>query len=118
MKLLKDFMRKKISLAICSNNTDFWYKRQIEKCGYNRFFDNSQIIISCHLGVSKSGLDLEMFKAAANSLGVDCDSCICIDDRYDNIQQALNCGMTGVLFPSETKHGVKYLSTLLKKMGI
>lgn len=107
-----------IKLAICSNNTEFWFQRQVNKIGYVDFFAPSSIILSNRIGASKSSNNFEMFKAVLDSLNLDKESCLFIDDRSHHIKQASRFGLPAILFPSHSSCGHKYLKLLFKEMNI
>lgn len=117
-QLLERLQSKGIDLAICSNNTEFWFKRQMDKLDLHRYFSSSKVILSSRIGVSKSSPSFEMFQAVINALGIDKEHCIFVDDKEENVQQALKYGIAGIIFPSHSKYGALYLNVLLKKMGV
>jgi HAD superfamily hydrolase (TIGR01509 family) len=118
IQLLERLKANRIDLAICSDNTEFWSKRQINSLGLDKFFDPDKIVLSSRIGVSKSSENFEMFKAVVSALTANKDECIFVDDRVENVIQALRYGITGVIFPTHSKYGSKYLSMLLKEMGV
>jgi HAD superfamily hydrolase (TIGR01509 family) len=117
-QLLERLYSKGIDLAICSNNTEFWFKRQMDTLDLHRFFRPTRVILSNRIGVSKSSPRFEMFQATINALGMEKNLCVFVDDRKENIQQALRFGLVGILFPSHSKYGAQYLEALLEKMGV
>lgn len=116
--LLEHLQARGFSLAICSNNTEFWFRRQMDKLGLDMVFEPKHIILSSRIGVSKSSSHFEMFKAVVTALDVDKRDCILIDDRNEAILQALEFGLAGIIFPSHSQQGARYLQALLEKMGI
>jgi len=119
IELLEDLKsRSNVQLAICSNNTEFWFQRQMERLHLHRFFHPNNIILSSRIGISKSSSSFQMFKAVVNALEIDRNNCIFIDDRQNSVLQAVAFGMVGILFPSHSEQGASYLSVLLQKMGI
>jgi len=96
--LLEKLQSKGIDLAICSNNNEFWFRRQMDKLSLHRFFSPSKIILSCRIGVSKSSSRFEMFHAVVDALGVAKSQCAFVDDREGNVEQAKRCGIVGVHF--------------------
>lgn len=87
-----------VKLGICSNNNEFWFRRQMDKLSLHRYFSPSNVILSCRLGVSKSSPRFEMFHAAVDALCLPHSRCAFIDDREKNVKRAEECGMVGVLF--------------------
>ena len=114
--LLEFLQSQGFDLAICSNNTDFWLRRQMEQLDLDRFFTPNKIVISTRIGVPKSSPEFEMFDAVIHALGKDKTQCILVDDRAENIEQAVKYGLAAILFPSHSKYGHLYLSALLRTM--
>jgi HAD superfamily hydrolase (TIGR01509 family) len=116
--ILKRLRNKGVGLAICSNNNEFWFSRQMTKLELNKFFDDDKVVLSCREGVEKSDKTLKMFYVAARKLGLAATDCLFIDDRMENINRALDCGMTGIWFPSGSSDGARYLNTVLQKLEL
>lgn len=116
--LLKKLKYKEISLAICSNNNEFWFNRQYDKIKLNYFFSQKNIVLSCRSGASKLSPNFEMFKDVVKILGVQKNECIFIDDRPGPIEKANEYGITSILFPSHSSSGAIYLELLFKEMNI
>jgi len=116
--LLDQLSHKKIKLAICSNNIEFWLQRQISKLKLYNYFELPNIIVSCRTGISKTSPGFEMFKEAVKALKVEKEHCLFVDDRLENIELALKFGLKTILFPHESEFGAIYLKALLKEMGI
>ncbi len=85
-------------LAICSNNNEFWFRRQMDKLRLHQFFSPERTILSCRVGVAKSSPGLEMFRAVAEVLGLAPARCAFVDDRPENVDRAEELGMRGFLF--------------------
>ena len=79
--ILNGLQSKGVGLAICSNNNEFWFRKQMDKCRLHRFFNPSKIILSCRIGVSKSSSRFEMFQSSSHALGLPGAACIFVDDR-------------------------------------
>jgi FMN phosphatase YigB (HAD superfamily) len=120
--LLEWLVAKGVHLGICSNNNEFWFLRQAMKLGLYRFLCPSHVTLSCHHGVTKGDAkhgDFWLFLIAAHSLGLHPTECVFVDDRPDNVFYAVQCDMTGVLFPTEQlaskpQHGTEYVRRLLE----
>lgn len=96
VELLEKLQSQKINLAICSNNNEFWFRRQWNKLELHRFFSLNKVILSCRVGVQKP--DFKMFRKVVKALGVEKSKCVFVDDRCKNIKCAEEFGMVGVLF--------------------
>ena len=117
--LLAHLKAADMELAICSNNTEFWLKRQIDKLELQRFFETEKIVSSCKVGASKSSPNFEMFREVITALGgISPSACIFVDDRSGNVERAIEFGMNAILFPPVSEHGSTYLRRLLENMNI
>jgi FMN phosphatase YigB (HAD superfamily) len=107
-------LKEQFELAICSDNTEFWFQRQMDKLGLYRFFKPQSVVLSSRIGASKLSPGFEMFRAAVRSLGMAPSDCIMVDDRQGPIVQAIGFGLGAILFPSHAKEGAGYLRYLLQ----
>ena len=113
--LLEKLKERKITLAICSNNNEFWFARQMEVSGFDRFFLPQNIVLSCKIGVSKSHPSGKMFKEVLNALNLPGGKTMFVDDRQENIKKAKEFEIHSVLFPSESQNGMKELEQTLSE---
>lgn len=111
-KLLEEIQSRGIDLAICSNNTEFWIRRQMDKLSLHKFFSPSKIILSCRVGVSKSSPRYEMFHAVTEALGVLKSQCVFVDDKKRNVNRAQECGMIGTHFTNSQNLEKSLVTTL------
>ncbi len=116
--ILERLRKKKVGLAICSNNNEFWFHRQWTKLNLKKFFDDDKVVLSCREGVEKSDSNFTMYRVAVEKLGLGAKECAFIDDRMENINRAIEYEMTGILFPSGSPDGARYLNVLLEKLGL
>lgn len=116
--LLNKIKEKGINLAICSNNNEFWFDRQSKKINLSDYFEQKKIILSCRFGYDKLSRNFELFKETVKALGAQKEECILVDDRIESIAKANEYGMTGILFPSHSKFGARYLNFLFETMKI
>ena len=111
--LLEEILSQGAVLAICSNNNEFWFRRQMDNLKLHRFFIPSNAILSCRIGVSKSSERFEMFHVAAGTLGIPKAQCVFVDDRRPNVTKAQECGMVGIHF-----QGAEHLRASLQELGL
>jgi HAD superfamily hydrolase (TIGR01509 family) len=116
--VLKRLQEKRVGLAICSNNNEFWFHRQMTKLQLSKFFDGDKVVLSSRESVEKSDPSLKMFRVAAEKLGLKTAECVFVDDRMENINRALDSGMTGIWFPSGSSDGARYLDAVLLQLGL
>lgn len=117
-QLLERLEHRGIELAILSDNTEFWYERQMDQLRLRGFFEPQKVILSCRVGVSKSGSTLDMFRQAILALDADEDESIFVDDRLENIERGLELGIAGIVFPSQSRFAHRYLEALLRRLGV
>lgn len=96
--LLESLQSKGLKLGICSNNNEFWFRRQFGSLKLFPYFPPAGVILSCRVGFSKSSAGYEMFDAAANAMNVPHSSCIFVDDRKENVKLAMERDMKGIHF--------------------
>jgi HAD superfamily hydrolase (TIGR01509 family) len=118
LELLERLRSSGLKLGICSNNTEFWFRRQQRALDLYRFFRAENVILSSRVGAPKMSPDFSMFKAAVRSLDVDASDCLLIDDREETVIHGVDFGMAAVIFPSHSERGASYLSALLQKIGV
>jgi len=116
--LLQKLKQEEIELAICSNNNEFFFRRQMKKLGFGEFFPGDKIALSSRVGFSKSSPNFEMFSAVLYFVNKRKEQCLFIDDKVENINKAVEFGLPAILFPSESKSGANYLEILFKQMDI
>ena len=100
------------ALAICSNNNEFWFRRQMAELRLHRFFSSEKIVLSCRIGVAKSSGTFEMFHAATDSLSLTPSGCAFVDDRQGNVDRANELGMHGMLI-----HNAQQIDEELREAG-
>ena len=118
VSLLEELRLNNLILAICSNNTPFWFHRQEDKVGLKEFFNSNNVILSYNVGAPKSHPNCAMFNAVSERIGVDKEETIFIDDRQGNISQAERCGIKGILFETYSPNNIKALKNTLRELGI
>jgi HAD superfamily hydrolase (TIGR01509 family) len=102
---LQRLQERGIALAMCSDNNEFWFRRQMDTCRLHRFFSPDKVALSCRVGVSKGSPRFEMFHTAMKALGTAASNCLFIDDRQNNVDRAKAFGMDALLFTSADKLG-------------
>ena len=108
--------RKRVRLAILSNDSSRWSAYLREKFGLNQYFD--AVSISGDLKMQKP--DARIYTLAAERLGCRAEDCVYVDDREGNLTAAAALGMRPVLFggrngvyEGETADGFARLADLL-----
>lgn len=117
-ELVLEIREKGIPLVLCSNTSEFFYKRQMEALGLRGLFSPHEEILSCRCRTSKTDPQGTMFKAAVSALGLAPEECLLVDDREENFPPAHRVGVAAVLFPRYSDFGATYLRNLFKLLGI
>lgn len=115
--LLESVAERGIPMAICSNNNEFWIRKQMQKAGLHRFFPEERVISSSRVGAVKDSPGFEMFRAVTGALGRLDGGTVFIDDRFENIVRCRAYGWTGIFFPQANSGGAGYLESLFERMG-
>jgi len=116
--LIKRLVTNHITLAICSNNTEFWFERQMRKLNIKEYFNPDRIILSNRIGASKGETTRKMFLKVSESLRLERNECLFIDDRSENIAKAVEYGFTAILFPRNCEVGAQYLTQIFTQIGV
>ena len=116
--LLRELRSGNVNLAICSNNTPFWFERAKAKLKLQDFFNENNIVLSYDVGVPKSHQNCAMFNAVIERMGAEKKEAVFIDDREDNISRAESCGIKGILFDTYSPDNVKMLRRALGEAGV
>ena len=114
-----EYLKGKYLLGVVTNGYIETQNRKVEKAGITKYFD--LILTSQEAGVLKP--DPQIFRLAAERLGVNVDECVYVGDIFSNeIRGALNAGMDAVLIwkrgPRLCTYDVKRIENLsqLKEM--
>lgn len=116
--LLNDLGTRGVRMAICSNNNEFWFHRQIALPGLSEHFDSRHTVLSCRVGASKSDPSGKMFQALLNAIEMPAEHLFYIDDRQENVDRAAGFGIPSFLFPSHDPRGFIPLRSELVSSGI
>jgi FMN phosphatase YigB (HAD superfamily) len=116
-QLLKHLNDCGLTLAICSNNTEFWFKRQWDVLGLKNYFSSSRVVLSCRIGASKNSCQHKMFETVENVVGTSRGSTLFVDDRVIPVKRALEYGYSSILFPSHADFGANYVQSILKHIN-
>jgi epoxide hydrolase-like predicted phosphatase len=103
-------LRPKYKTAILSNANVGSLERRVERKMLNECFDD--LVVSAEVGFIKP--EPEIYKLAAERLGVKVDECVFVDDREGYVNGATKVGMFAILyedFPSFKKELEKLLSS-------
>jgi HAD superfamily hydrolase (TIGR01509 family) len=104
--------------AICSNNNEFWFKRQMQKLGLVNFFPTETTVLSCRTGVSKDDPSGRMFMEVLEKLRMPSEETFYFEDRQPNVERAQSYGINAILVPSESIQGVSVIKNALEGYGI
>ncbi|MFD0352218.1 HAD family hydrolase [Streptomyces sp. NPDC127110] len=91
------------AVGIVSNNTSFWYAKQADMLGLDRYVDPSLVFLSCRLGVSKGSAGRGLLELAAEL--ADPARSLVVEDRTPNVERAAAVGFEAVRFCLRTSRG-------------
>lgn len=100
-------------LSIASNNTEFWFHRQMAASGFSKYFTPERTLLSSRMGVSKADASGAMFTRAIKVSGVGASEILFVDDREENLARAAALGIETFLFPAEDAQGYTKLKIRL-----
>jgi FMN phosphatase YigB (HAD superfamily) len=86
-------------IGIASDNTNFWYTKQVKLAGLHDYLDPSLLFLSFSLGVGKQREHQGLFEIASQS--VDPGSTLVVDDRPGNIDKAHTYGFRTIHYSIE-----------------
>jgi FMN phosphatase YigB (HAD superfamily) len=118
LTVLESLRNSRTIMAVCSNNTEFWFARQASLLRLHRFVSPDHITLSCRIGASKSEVGNRMFAAVAASLGIAKHAILLVDDRQRNVEAAVAYGMPALLFPAHSRQGAAYLHNVLVELRV
>ena len=98
IELLAKLREQDIPIALCSNNNVFWFARQWNKCGLDRYLEAGRAILSCDHGVTKADESGLLFHRAIAVSGLEPAALLYTDDRQANLVMAQKFGLQTALF--------------------
>lgn len=110
--LVRELRSSGVRCYLVSNQHDHragWMRSHL---GYDDLFDGQ--FYSCDLGVLKPAVGF--FEAVLHQVGADPRAVVVVDDKADNVAQAVELGMQGVTWSAE--EGAATLRTRLQEVGL
>lgn len=101
IEFLQQLQEQKIRIGITSNNTSFWYPKQVSAQILFKFFDSSLIFLSQELGTSKVSGNPDLYELAGQK--TDPAHTLVIDDRQGNLTHAQSLGFQTQLYDSGSR---------------
>lgn len=91
-RLLLEKIREPFPIGICSNQTAFWFCRQMEVSDFLRCMPPARRIVSCRYGKTKESDAPSLFHAAAAALDCAPKEILYLDDRSMNLERGARFG--------------------------
>lgn len=113
--LVEDLLSGGVNVAVCSNNTEFWFLKQYQKIDCLRRIGRRSMALSFEVGETKDSSPHRMFAVADEKSSAHPDlEVIYVDDRSKNVAAARLHGYYPVLFESAPQlrgflRGVNYI---------
>jgi len=117
--LLQELKDERIKLAICSNNTEFWFARQMEAVDLSPYIPPENFILSSRVGVRKSDKSGKLFHESLRVLGEPASQVVYVDDRASNFKNAEYVGITNtIVFETDNPQAPTLLRNEFVQRGI
>lgn len=94
-ELLEYLQKSNIKCAVASSTSRASAENMLKKAGIFKYF--SAAVFGDMVEHGKPAPDI--FIKAAQTLGVKCENCICLEDSYNGIRAAHSAGMIGIMVP-------------------
>ena len=112
IEILAKMRERGIPLALCSNNNVFWFSRQWDKCGLEKYVDAASAILSCDEGVTKSHPGGFLFHKAIAVTGLDAAALLYPDDRAENLEIARRYQLKSACFEIGSPAAVQQIQAI------
>ena len=117
-KLINLLVDNSIQIGICSNQTAFWFERQLAiSRGLSRI-DRNNMILSFEQGETKDNLHHNLFNKVANKMQSTRDKIMYIEDRKKHYISAKKFGFESILFNRNNPDMLSKLEAYLIIHGI
>lgn len=117
--LLQELRNEGIHLGLCTNNTEFWFQRQMQALDLTPFFSPESIVLSCHTGEFKSNPSGKMFGLALQAVESTGAETVYVDDRTSNLSKAEKAGIKNtILFENDSPDAAAKLRARLVELGV
>lgn len=101
IQFLQQLQEQKLRIGITSNNTSFWYPKQVSSEMLSKYFDSSLLFLSQELGTSKVTGIPDLYELAAQKTKP--SQTLIIDDRQGNLDHARGLGFQTQFYDSGSK---------------
>jgi len=117
-EVIKKLLDEKFNVGICSDNTVFWFEKQLKVLKILKLIRSDFYVLSYKCNSKKSDSNHKMYSEIINKFQVNKAEILFIDDRVENIESAIQFGFSAILFPSHSLYGYRYLNKLFQQLNI
>lgn len=109
---------KKVGLGVCSNQTAFWFERQLSISQGLKKIDRRNMILSFEQGITKEANNNRLFEILVSRIKVSPDQILYIEDRPVHHLAAIEYGFQSLLFNKQESNMVGKLKSHLISCGL
>lgn len=111
--LIETLILNRFELSICSNQTSFWFERQVQASSLLRSIPRNRMVLSFECGITKDSNPFEMFNLVDKIVQCDRNEVLYIDDRDANVVAANEYGFKAIRFSSHDLNAKNKLEKIL-----
>jgi len=115
--LINSLLKNGTQLGICSNQTAFWFERQLALSKSLKLIDRKNMALSFERGATKGQKENLLFKVVLSSLSCKPDEIIYIEDRVKHQQAARDFGFKVIPFSSDQPDFIVTVKKQLESYG-
>lgn len=112
-KRIIELLNDKKKVLICSNQTVFWFERQLAVSEVLKRIPRSQMVLSFECGLTKDENPFEIFNLVKEKAEEAINEVLYIDDRLKNIHYAEKFGFIAKKYSYTNEQSIKKLDAIL-----
>ena len=109
---------KNVCLGVCSNQTAFWFERQLSISQGLKKIDRRNMILSFEHGITKEANKNKLFELLVSRIQVSPDEILYIEDRPEHHLAAIEYGFQSLLFNKQEPDMVGNIKSHLVSCGL
>ncbi len=116
--LINLLVKNRTQLGICSNQTAFWFERQLAVSKTLRFIDRKNMALSFEQGATKGQKNNLLFKVVLDSFNCQPAEIIYIEDRIKHQQDSSDFGFKVIKFNKDESALISTIKNQLESYGV
>jgi FMN phosphatase YigB (HAD superfamily) len=97
--LVEELRGRGVRVGVVSNNTSFWWPKQLRLAGVDELVDGELLFLSCRFGCTKADAPRGLLDVAAEHVRP--GTALLVDDREENVDLARDRGFAAVRYDFE-----------------